>query len=150
MISSKRAQSSYSASAFSESIESLQSLSVIYVGLFNKWLGFKKLQKKLENIISFSFFLEIYLEGSMPQKPMALRNLTESSFYTINLLVETMANKVEKAATNFTLGKLSYTGGRNVWVGWFLAENQGNHQKHTQKCILLPVFELMSDSLTTI
>ena len=53
----------------------------------------------------------------MPQKPMALRNLTESSFYTINLLVETMANKVEKAATNFTLGKLSYTGGTNVWVG---------------------------------
>ena len=53
----------------------------------------------------------------MPQKPMALRNLTESSFYTINLLVETMANKVEKAAANFTLGKLSYTGGRNVWVG---------------------------------
>ena len=59
----------------------------------------------------------------MPQKPMALRNLTESSFYTINLLVETMANKVEKAATNFTLGKLSYTTGgtggtgRNVWVG---------------------------------
>ena len=45
----------------------------------------------------------------MPQKPMALRNLTESSFYTINLLVETMANKVEKAAANFTLGKLGYT-----------------------------------------
>ena len=55
----------------------------------------------------FLFFSEIYLEGSMPQKPMALRNLTESSFYTINLLVETMANKVEKAAANFTLGKLS-------------------------------------------
>ena len=43
----------------------------------------------------------------MPQKPMALQNLTESSFYTINLLVETMANKVEKAEANFTLGKLS-------------------------------------------
>ena len=55
----------------------------------------------------FLFFSEIYLEGSMPQKPIALLNLTESSFYTINLLVETMANKVEKAAANFTLGKLS-------------------------------------------
>ena len=63
--------------------------------------------KRMNKELLFLFFSEIYLEGSMPQKPIALLNLTESSFYTINLLVETMANKVEKAAANFTLGKLS-------------------------------------------
>ena len=28
----------------------------------------------------------------------------------------------------FTVPSTNYTGARNVWVGWFLAGNQNNHQ----------------------